>query len=120
MAGLQLKITGDKKLTTLNQEYSWTHKAKIEQDFQSNLTDEPTGRTFDLTSFTLVDFIIVNSDKVYTLTIEKASGNITIETKGTFMISPDEAVTAVTLISKTSEGQTFNLRVYEADTAGVS
>ena len=118
MAGLQLKITGDKKLTTLNQEYTWTHKAKIEQDFQLDDT-VVLGKTFDLTDFTTVDFLVVNSDKVYTLTLEKASGNITIETKGVFMISPDEALTAVTLISKTSEGQTFNLRVYES-TTGVS
>ena len=118
MAGLQLKIAGEKKLTTLNQEYTWTHKAKLEQDFQMDDT-VVLGRTFDLTDFTNIDFIVVASDKVYTLTIEKASGNITIETSGTFMISPDEAVTGLTLISKTSEGQTFNVRVYESETGVV-
>lgn len=114
MAGLQLKITGEKKLTTLNQEYSWVHKAKVERDFSISSADVG-GKTIDLTDFAAVDFLVVSSDKEFTLTIQKASGDIVIETKGTFMISPNEVITGVNVASATTEGQSFNVRVYEAE-----
>lgn len=115
MNGVKIKISGDKNITTLDKEYPWTHKSKIEQDFQSDSTSEPLGKSFDLTGFSNINFVIVTSDKPFSLTFTKASGDINIQVEKTFILCPAEALTGLTVISSTTEGQTFNLRVYEGE-----
>lgn len=109
---LQLKVTGEGKVTYLLTEYTWDQTAKLEQDFVLDSTDVD-GRTFSLSDFASIDFLIVSSDKAFSLTVAKPTGDIDVEANNTFLLSPNEALTSVTVISSTSEGQDFSIRVYE-------
>lgn len=111
---LQLKITGEGKVTSLLNEYTWIQKAKLEQDFTLDNTDVD-GRTFDLSDFTTIDFLVVSSDKEFELTVTKSVGSLEISTSRIFLLTPNEALTSVTVISTTSEGQSFSIRVYEGE-----
>jgi len=112
MSSIQLKITGEGSVTSLLKEYSWVDSLKLERNFSFDST-LVAGKDVDLTDFATIDFLIVESDKAFTATLTKGVGEAILEAKNTLLISPDEVFTNLNLISKSSEGQDFSIRIYE-------